>query len=125
MTIQELENKLNSLRNKWKDNYPKSEDDPSWTEFVADKKEAEDIKTEIDKLKKAEETAKESDVICYHCQEKKALLGSLFPFCSPECKQEWQNDHYKNMPEGSKYKTVEECQKRAKELAEMKRGRML
>ena len=59
---------------------------------------------------------------CYQCREdhkespeliKKALSGSLFPFCSKECKEKWADKNFgKKIVNEHKYKTIEECQKR-------------
>jgi YHS domain-containing protein len=84
-----------------------------WSEFEADRDEARRLITEIEKLKKSNE----SEVDCYQCQEKKAIRGTYFPFCSPECKKQWANIHFKDKRIGPKYTTIEACQHRCKELA--------
>jgi hypothetical protein len=107
-----LNNKLQLLRDKWKNDWPKSSTDPRWPEFEADKNEAEDLKSEIEKIKKLNE----SEVDCYWCKEKKALSGDLFPFCSPECKKKWQDENCQNRRVGKRYRTIEECQRRIEEI---------
>ena len=46
----ELENKLNSLRLKWKGDYPKNDLDRRWWKFKCDKTLAEQLKTQIKKI---------------------------------------------------------------------------
>lgn len=50
MEKQDLENKLNSLRLKWKGDYPKSDLDKRWWKFKTDKCLAEQLKTQIKKI---------------------------------------------------------------------------
>jgi len=50
MNKTELENKLNSLRLKWKGDYPKSDLDKRWWRFKTDKCLAEQLKTQIKKI---------------------------------------------------------------------------
>jgi len=49
-SIEELEKKLETLRNKWKV-YPKTIYDQRWAEFRVDKSRALSIKMEIEKIK--------------------------------------------------------------------------
>lgn len=55
MTKQDLENQLNSLRLKWKGDYPKNDLDKRWWRFNTDKLKAEQIKTQIRKIDSGEE----------------------------------------------------------------------
>ena len=50
MLKQDLENQLNSLRLKWKGDYPKNDLDKRWWRFKCDKTLAEQIKTQIKKI---------------------------------------------------------------------------
>jgi hypothetical protein len=54
--------------------------------------------------------------LCYECKEKQAVVGEVFPFCSVECKEKWGESHYKNGPRRSRYRTIEEIQKKIKEI---------
>jgi hypothetical protein len=49
-TKQDLENQLQSLRLKWKGDYPKSDLDKRWWSFKCDKTLAEQLKTQIKKI---------------------------------------------------------------------------
>jgi len=51
MKIEELESKLQALRNKWKNDYPKDVLDKRWTAFRVDKSLALHYKMEIEKIK--------------------------------------------------------------------------
>lgn len=46
----DLENKLSSLRLKWKGDYPKSDLDKRWWKFKCDKTLTEQLKTQIKKI---------------------------------------------------------------------------
>ena len=59
MTLQDLESKLQALRLKWANGYPKSVYDPRWPEFRVDKSHALYLKKEIEKIKTGEATLKE------------------------------------------------------------------
>lgn len=50
MEKQDLENQLNSLRLKWKGDYPKNDLDNRWWRFNTDKLKAEQLKTQIKKI---------------------------------------------------------------------------
>ena len=56
-------------------------------------------------------------VSCYQCGTGKAVGNSgFFPFCGPECKEKWAAVHFQPKPDGPKYKTIQECQKRLEEM---------
>lgn len=50
-SIEELENKLNTLRLKWSSGFPKDVHDPRWPAFRVDKSHTLYLKSEIEKLK--------------------------------------------------------------------------
>ena len=51
MSLQELENKLNALRQKWMGHVPKSDADPTWWNFKCDSVIATGIKRQIEEIK--------------------------------------------------------------------------
>lgn len=51
MKLQELENKLNSLRQKWMGHIPKSDADPTWWDFKCDSVIATGLKRQIEEIK--------------------------------------------------------------------------
>lgn len=51
MTLDELQTKLQTRREKWKNHYPKNEYEDRWPEFRVDKSHALYLKNEIERLK--------------------------------------------------------------------------
>lgn len=115
MTITSLEIKLNSLRDKWSKDFPKDTSDRRWPEFCKDKSEAEHLKSIIEKIKQMDDPDDVTIVDCYQCGEKEAISGPLFPYCSEECKKQWQDDHHM-IPQVGHRKTIEEIQRQLKEM---------
>jgi hypothetical protein len=63
MFKQDLENQLNSLRLKWKGDYPKNDLDKRWWRFNTDKLKAEQLKTQIKKIDAGELSSEEMEKI--------------------------------------------------------------
>ena len=63
MEKQDLENKLNSLRLKWKGDYPKSDLEPNWWKFKCDKCLALSLIEQIKKIESGELTCEQMENI--------------------------------------------------------------